>query len=128
MYNFNRSIWVCATSRGLCQMRKKNKIGPKIFVKDRIFMPGWGVWFWVTRKTGNYLLTGRRRKLPENAGKHQKYIKILVAEVEGCNLDVYMEVMNDIEVPICRKKNGKMHHRVAVFGALLHRHSIKSRL
>ena len=81
---------------------------------------------WVTRKTGNYLLTGKRRKLPENAGKHLKYIKIWVAEVEGCNLDVYMgfmEVMNNIGVPICRKKIGKIHHRVAVVDALMRRHS-----
>ena len=64
----------------------------------------------VTRKTGNYLLTGKRRKLPENAGKHLKYIKFWVAEVEGCNLDVYMgvmEAMNNIEVPICWKKSAK---------------------
>ena len=61
----------------------------------------------VTRKTGDYLLTGKRRKLPKNAGKHLKYIKIWVAEVEWCNQDVYLEVMNDIEVPICRKKSAK---------------------
>ena len=85
----------------------------------------------VTRKTGNYLLTGKRRKLPKNAGKHLKYIKIWVAEVEGCNLGVYMgfmEVMNNIGVPICREKISKMHHRGAVFGALMHLHSITSRL
>ena len=64
----------------------------------------------VTRKTGNDLLTGKRRKLSENAGKHLKYIKIWVAEVEGCNLYVnmgFMEVMSDIEVPICQKKSAK---------------------
>ena len=51
---------------------------------------------------------GNCQKTQENAGKHPKYIKIWVAEVEGCNLIVYMgfmEVKNDIEVPICRKKN-----------------------
>ena len=30
----------------------------------------------VTRKTGNDLLTGKRRKLPENAGKRRKTPKI----------------------------------------------------
>ena len=48
--------------------------------------------------------------MQQNAGKHLKYIKIWVAEVEGCNLYVnmgFMEVMNDIEVPICRKKSAK---------------------
>ena len=30
----------------------------------------------VTRKTGNYLLTGKRRKLPINAGKRRKTPKI----------------------------------------------------
>ena len=30
----------------------------------------------VTRKTGNNLLTGKRRKLPENTGKHRKTPKI----------------------------------------------------
>ena len=35
----------------------------------------------------------------------------------------FMEVMNNIGVPICRKKIGKMHHRVAVVDALMRGHS-----
>ena len=50
--------------------------------------------------------------MQETAGQH-KYLNIYqiwVSEVEGCNLDVYMdfmEVLNDIEVPICRKNRQK---------------------